>query len=132
MSNQATDVILVTIPEAADVKQEQSFLRDLAARMSEYRPCIVLDCSRLSSMDGPKIYFLLCCLEEALKRNGDARLAGLPAQARKMLEATGADRIFQMFPSSDEAIGSFLPRGARPEGRDHVQVEEDRLSQHAA
>lgn len=132
MTNQPADVIVVTVPEEADAKQQQSFLRELADHMSEYRPHIVLDCSRLTVMDGRKICFLLCCLEEALKRNGDARLAGVPAPAKKMLQAAGADKIFQMFASSGDAIGSFLPRSARLEGPAETQGEEDRISQNAA
>lgn len=132
MTNEPTDVIVVTVPEEADVKLQQSFLCELADRMSEYRPYIVLDCSRLSLMDGPKIYFLLCCLEEALKRNGDVRLAGVPAPAKKMLEAAGADRIFQMFASNSDAIGSFFPRRARIEGLAAAQSEEDRITENAA
>lgn len=129
MTNQPTNVIVVTVPEEMDIQQQQSFLRELAGRMSEYRPCIVLDCSRLTMMDGPRIYFLLCCLEEALKRNGDARLAGVPAPAKKMLQAAGADKIFQMFASNGDAIGSFFPRSARLE---EAPCEEERIAQNAA
>jgi anti-anti-sigma regulatory factor len=132
MTNQPTDVIVMTVPEEADAKQQQSFLGELADRMSEYRPYIVLDCSRLTVMDGPRIYFLLCCLEEALKRNGDARLAGMPAPAKKMLQAAGADKIFQMFASSGDAIGSFFPHNARLERPAEAQGGEDRISQNAA
>jgi len=132
MTNQPMDVIVVTVPEEADVKQQQSFLRELAGRMSEYRPCIVLDCSRLSMMDGPRIYFLLCCLEEALRRNGDARLAGVPAPAKKVLQAAGADRIFQMFASNGDAIGSFFPRLAVLERLEEAEDAENRIAQNAA
>ena len=132
MTDQPKNVIVVAVPEAADVKQQRSFLRDLASRMSEYRPHVVLDCSQLNTVDGPRIYFLLCCLEEALKRNGDVRLAGLTAQAKTMFEAAGADRIFQIFASNADAIGSFIQRGARVEQRQEAQAEEDRVSQTAA
>jgi len=129
MTNQLSDVIVVTVPEAADTRRQQLFLRELSGRMREYRPYIVLDCSGLTKMDGPKIYFLLCCLEEALKRNGDARLAGVPAPAKKMLQAAGADRIFQMFASNGDAIGSYFPHSAKLE---EAQGEEERISQNAA
>jgi anti-sigma B factor antagonist len=132
MTNQPKNVIVVAVPEEADVKQQHFFLRDLASRMSEYRPYVVLDCSRLSTIDGPRIYFLLCCLEEALKRNGDVRLAGMTAQAKMMLAAAGADRIFQIFASNGDAIRSFLQRGARVERREEPQCEEDCVSQNAA
>lgn len=131
MTSQSKDVIVIVVPERADVRRHYSFLRDLASRMGEYRPYVVLDCSRLSTIDGNNIYFLLCCLEEALKRNGDVRLAGVTAQAKTMIEAAGADRIFQIFASNADAIDSFLQRGAKVEHQE-AQGEEDRASQNAA
>ena len=123
---------MVAVPGEADVKQEHSFLHDLASQMSEYRPCVVLDCSRLSTIDGSKTYLLLCCLEEALKRNGDVRLAGMTPQARKAFEAAGAARIFQVFASNDDAIASFFQLGARVEWREEAPSTLDPVSQNAA
>jgi anti-anti-sigma regulatory factor len=43
--------------------------------MNNDRAYIVLDCSKVGVMDRSAIYLLLCCLEEAMKRNGDVKLA---------------------------------------------------------
>ena len=132
MTNHPNDVIVIAVPEGSDMEQRRSFLRELASRMSEYRPCVVLDCSRLSNVDGAKIHLVLCCLEEALKRNGDARLAGVLPETKKMFEATGAHRMFQIFASTAEAIKSFSQRAASLDLREESRAEGDRVSQDAA
>jgi anti-anti-sigma regulatory factor len=58
-------------------------------------------------MDKPAIELLLCCLEEAIKRNGDVKLAAVPEGARSVLKLTGVDRLFEVFDSNPEAINSF-------------------------
>jgi len=50
---------------------------------------------------------MLCCLEEAVKRNGDVKLAAVPAGARSTLKLTGIDRIFEIFDTNVEAASSF-------------------------
>lgn len=71
------------------------------------RPCIVIDCSKVGEMGGSAIHLLLCCLEEAMKRNGDIRLAAAPAEARAALKVAGVDRLFEIFDTNAEAIDSF-------------------------
>jgi anti-anti-sigma regulatory factor len=100
-------LIVKPVPEAVERKSQRAFVQALAMEMSEYRPRVVLDCSGRDAMDRSTILLMLCCLEEALKRNGDVRLAGISPAARAMLEDCKADRVFQMFSSKTEAIESF-------------------------
>jgi anti-anti-sigma regulatory factor len=78
------------------------------------RPYIVLDFSNVCRMDKPAVNLLLCCLEEALKRNGEIKLAAVPEEARLVLRLTGAERLFEIFDTIAEAASSFrqLPLGA--------------------
>jgi hypothetical protein len=47
---------------------------------------------------------LLCCLEEAMKRNGDVKLAAIPAGAEATVELI---RLFEIFETSADAVKSF-------------------------
>ena len=76
-------------------------------RMSDRRPGLVLDCSNLAQLDKPAVHVILSCLEEAMKRNGDARLAAVSPSAQAILKAVGADRLFQIFASNADAVNSF-------------------------
>ena len=68
---------------------------------------VVLDCSRVRRADKPLVHLLLACLEEALKRNGDVRLAGIRQEVWPSLQTAGVARLFRVFPTTAEAVNSF-------------------------
>ena len=93
------------------------------------RPCMVLDCSRVQQMDRFSIHMLLCCLEEAMKRDGDVKLAAVSPSALATLEMTRVDRLFEIYDTENEAVSSFFGLAARPAlyrrgGRDTDQLSE--------
>jgi anti-sigma B factor antagonist len=117
-------VTVELLPRNLGSDRGQATLSKLFAAMDAIRPFLVLDCSRLTSMDHTAVSFLLCCLEEALKRNGDVRLAGLSPAARTILQSTGADRLFRIFASQAEAVSSFH----RPLHIDSMQTTQEEVS----
>jgi anti-sigma B factor antagonist len=94
-------------PKALNPTQGRLFLREVQSYLHDDRPYIVLDCSKVDQIDRAAIQLLLCCLEEAIKRNGDVKLAAVPAGARLVLKLTGVDRLFEIFDTSAEAVSSF-------------------------
>lgn len=76
--------------------------------MNTDRPCVVLDCSKVQEMDRFAIHMLLCCLEEAIKRDGDVKLAAVPLPAREVLELTRVDRLFEIYDTEADAVRSFF------------------------
>jgi anti-sigma B factor antagonist len=94
-------------PELFNPTQGRLFLGEVQRYLHDDRPYIVLDCSKLGQIDRPAIQLLLCCLEEAIKRNGDVKLAAVPAAAKSVLKLTGVDRLFEIFDTSAEAVNSF-------------------------
>lgn len=106
-------VTVKQLPKILDAKQEQIFLREMQSLMNVERPCVVLDCSNVPQLDRSVVHLLLCCLEGAMKRNGDVKLAGLPVGAEIILEQTGARRLFDIYATTAEAVESFhrLPIG---------------------
>jgi anti-anti-sigma factor len=106
MTIQAVEVKVRKVPSAASARLQQTFVREMAAEMPE-RPRLVLDCSELRELDRSTCYLLVCCLEEALMRSGDAILAALPPGAEKMLRQSGLTRIFDVFATVAEAAHSF-------------------------
>ena len=100
------------LPPTMDATQSRRFLRETERSTSLERPCIVLDCSRMREMSNVALQLLLSCLEEAMKRNGDVRLAAVPPEARLVLERNAVDGLFKMFDTVQEAIDSFHRRAA--------------------
>jgi hypothetical protein len=50
---------------------------------------------------------LLCCLEAALKRNGDVKLAAVTPNLSEVLHANGMIRLFDMYSTIGDAVDSF-------------------------
>lgn len=95
------------LPVRLDSAQEKMFYRELESCINVDRPSVVLDCSMLAQLDRRTIHLLLCCLEEAMKRNGDVRLAALRPEVQSIFKSAGLDTIFHAFDEVDEAVESF-------------------------
>lgn len=95
------------LPDILSVQQKVAFLHDIAVAMNTNRPRLVLDCSKLRECNTSTIHLILHCLEEAMKRNGDVKLAAIPAGAAVMLVSTGVARLFETYDSTEEAVASF-------------------------
>jgi anti-anti-sigma regulatory factor len=106
MGTNVRSVVVKKLPESISVHREQVY-NDLESSINVDRPAVVLDCSAVRQFDRAAIHLLLCCLEEAMKRNGDVRLAGLTSQAKGDLRAAEVDSLFQTFESLADAIDSF-------------------------
>jgi anti-anti-sigma regulatory factor len=118
MRTNIRSVAVRKLPERLSGAQRREIYKDLESCIRVDRPAVVLDCSGVSELDSSAIHLLLCCLEEAMKRNGDVRLAGLRPAAEADLKVAEVDSLFQCFGDLSEAIKSFH----RPQ-RDFIQLE---------
>lgn len=100
-------VVVMQVPEHFIRRKTRDFVQELGGFIESSRPRIVLDCSRVRSIDSAGVQALLHCLEETLKRDGDLKLASLSAEAEVILELTRVARIFETFSTSDDAVRSF-------------------------
>lgn len=123
-------VLVRRLPSVNSDKEEKAFLREIAAEMAAMiHPSVVLDLSAVRQANGAVVRLLLHCLEEALKRNGDVRLAAPPDPSRQALESMGLHRLFQFFPTIEGAVESFrrsggfsIPAGRAPDERIEPRV----------
>jgi anti-anti-sigma regulatory factor len=95
------------LPEKLKGAEGRLFFRELESSMKNNHPGIVLDCSELVQLDRSGALLLLCCLEAAMKRNGDVKLSAVPAGARAILKLTRLDRVFEIFDTNADALKSF-------------------------
>lgn len=107
MKTKVRSVAVRKLPERISGAQRDQVYRDLQSSISVDRPAVVLDCSALRELDASAIHLLLCCLEEAMKRNGDVRLAAVRPEAMAALESAEVDSLFQQFDEIGEAVESF-------------------------
>jgi anti-sigma B factor antagonist len=98
-------VAVMQLPERFSRKEAQNFAREVERSMTVTRPYLVLDCSNVRHLDNSMVNLLLHCLEEAMKRNGDVKLAGVPVTDNSILGP--ANRLFEIFDTTAEAVNSF-------------------------
>jgi anti-sigma B factor antagonist len=102
-------VAVMQLPERLGKKEARTFAREVNRCMDMTRPYLVLDCSNVRHLDKSLVYLLLGCLEEALKRNGDVKLVGIPLTTDGMLGPNGTRRLFEIFDTTADAVNSFHP-----------------------
>jgi anti-sigma B factor antagonist len=100
-------VIVMEVPENLKHVEASAFFEELQPLLQSDRPRIVLDCSRVQQMDSAGIEMMLNCMGEAMKRDGDVKLASLSPACAAILELMRVDRLFEVFETSEEATRSF-------------------------
>ena len=100
-------VTVLDVPSTISPSDHEQFLDEIRRHVRMERPRVVLDCDAVSHMSEATIFLLLCCLEEAMKTNGDLKLAGLNRNAEAALRSAGVHHLFEMFPTSSAAAESF-------------------------
>lgn len=103
----ARSVSIMQMPEELTRNNETAFLREIDQTADVDHPNLVLDCANVRRFDARMIRLLLVCLEEAMKRNGDVRLARVSPQGKAALEQNGANRLFRIYNSDVEAVESY-------------------------
>jgi anti-anti-sigma regulatory factor len=107
MTHRPLPVAVLQLPHTFNAERHKIFLCDLENRMDAIRPRVVLDCSNLRDLGSPTIHLLLCCLEEAMKRNGDIRLAAIPPGASMIFDFSDLYGLFEIFDTVSGAVDSF-------------------------
>jgi anti-anti-sigma factor len=100
-------VVVQELPERLTMKSAHLFFREAAPFLKADRPRVVFDFSHVSQLDCAGVEMLLLCMEEAMKRNGDLKLAAVPSGPAVILELTRVDRLFETFETVAEAVESF-------------------------
>lgn len=100
-------VVVKRMPERLNLKQARALLRELQPILTSDRPQVVFDMSPVRHLDAAGVDMLLHCMTQAMKRDGDLKLASLSDQAAVILELTRTDRLFEIYNSAAEAMRSF-------------------------
>jgi len=116
METSSRPVVVKRMPERMNLKQARKFLKEVKPFLISDRPQIVFDMSQVRHIDAAGIDVLLQCMREAMKHDGDLKLASLSPQAAVVLELTRTGRLFEIYENSTFAAKSFrcfLPNAIR-------------------
>ena len=95
------------LPTRLNLSEAREFLPEVMSVLRNDRPHLVFDFSDVQQIDSAGVEMLLKCLERVMSLDGDLKLAAMSPQASVILELTRVDRLFEIFASVDEAVGSF-------------------------
>ena len=100
-------VVVRLFPEKLSSDQAPAFFRQMQELLNSVQPRIVLNFAEVRELGAAGVQVLLQCLEEAMKRNGDVKLAAVSSAPSVVLEGMGVDHLFEIFESADDAVLSF-------------------------
>jgi anti-anti-sigma factor len=100
-------VIVMQMPEQLDSVGARAFFEELNPLLDFPRPRLVFECSQIRYLDNAGIEMMLHCLEAAIGRDGDLKLAAVSPKAEIVLQVLQRAGVFEEFASSDEAVRSF-------------------------
>ena len=100
-------VVVKQLPETVSAQQAQAFFRELAPAFETDRPRLVFDFTGVRHFDSAGVELLLRCMEEAMKRNGDLKLASVPPPIASLLKLTRVDCLFEIFDNPSDAVTSY-------------------------
>src|SRR5437016_5010939 len=109
-------VVVKRVPDRLNLRQARTLLREVQPFLTSDRPQVVFDLSQVRTLDAAGVDMLLHCMSEAMKRDGDVKLAALSPHAATVLEMTRTDRLFEIYETSTDAARSFtyfLPNAMR-------------------
>src|SRR5439155_2032083 len=100
-------VVVKRMPERMTLPQARAFLREVQPFLNADRPQLVFDLSTVRQMDSAGVEMLLRCMDRAMHRDGDVKLAALSPQAAVVLELSRSVRLFEIYDTSTDAARSF-------------------------
>ncbi len=104
------------VPERLDLREAREFMRSVTPLLRSDRPQLVFDLSNVRRLDSAGVDMLLRCLREAMKHDGDVKLAAPSPEALVVLELTRTGRLFEIYENATDAArsySSFLPNVMR-------------------
>ncbi len=100
-------VTIAVIPvDELDASNAGEFKRDIAPVLdSDTR--VVMDFSHLRFIDSSGLGAVLSCLRQLSAKGGDLKLCGMSKQVRSTFELVRMHRVFDIFPTREEAVRAF-------------------------
>ena len=106
-------VDLLTIVGRLDAASAPQLRQQIEALFDEGRCRLVLDLAGLEYVASPGLRVLIEARKRARDRKltdlegGDVRIANLPPRIKEVFDLTGFTSLFEIFPNTVEAVGSF-------------------------
>jgi anti-anti-sigma factor len=103
---QSPSTLVIKLPHHFGAKEARSLQRELEDQLSD-EVSVVFDLSQVRQMDIAGIEAMQKCMARVATQDGAIQLGEISPEAQTMLELTGMDQIFAMFPRFSADSVSF-------------------------
>ena len=100
-------VLMVVKEERLDAHNSDHLKQELARLFEEGKTRIVLDLKEVRFIDSSGLGALVSGFKNASSRQAGLKLSSLQNQVKSMFELTRLQRVFDIYPTVDEAIEAF-------------------------
>ncbi len=100
-------VLLEVREERLDAHNSGDLKAEMLNIFEDGKNNLVVDLQEVRFIDSSGLGALVSGFKNASARNGNLKLCGLQPQVKSMFELTRLHRVFEIFPSSQEAMSSF-------------------------
>jgi anti-sigma B factor antagonist len=102
------DIVLIRVKEERlDAHNSGDLKLEMNRLFGEGRKNILVDLEDVRFIDSSGLGALVSGFKNAISNQGNLKLAGLQPQVKSMFELTRLHRVFEIFPSSSEALDNF-------------------------
>ena len=102
------DVIIEVVNlEKATAEQAEEFKLILLKNIDDGNIKLIVDLHQCVFVDSTFLSTLLIALKAAIKKGGNLKLASPKHDVAEVLEATGMNRVFDIYPNISDTISSF-------------------------
>ena len=106
VEKQGEVAVVAAQAEHLDASVAEEFKHDMGPVL-DANPRVVLDMSQLEFVDSAGLGAILSCLRKLSAAGGDLKLCGLTKPVRAVFEISRMHRIFDIFPTQEEAVQAF-------------------------
>ncbi|WP_344666958.1 STAS domain-containing protein [Catenulispora yoronensis] len=105
-----TGVTVITTRGDLDLDGTRQLRQPLISATSAQQPLVVLDLAGLEFLDSSGISLLVHGVKRVRARGGALVLAAAPAKVARLFEVTGLTRVFEIFPTTEDANAQLSAR----------------------
>ena len=105
----AEDVVVLKVKVDMWGGNHWELLAEVQRHIDNEETNIVLDFSPVKRINSTGVSVVAACLKTARDAGGDVKLSSLNTAVAQVFHISGMQRILEMYPDTESAIGSFIP-----------------------
>jgi anti-anti-sigma factor len=117
--------IVINLPESFGSKEAKKMVRELKTEIKKEPPRVILDLSRVRTMDCAGLHGLLTCMQEIARYDCALQLRAVSPEAATLLELARMGHLFHKFPSLPAQAPGFTiaPASVAEEVKPEIMVQ---------